>query len=362
MTAGVDLNYHRMNARLEGMGVFDNQGVHESFISRVYATPRVDYQRNGWRASLTVPAKWQHYSIDGHHDYINLSPGLSVRRQLSARSELSASVAYTLGSPQPYLDIDVPVLSDYRNLFIARNPGRYSHSVAATLSYRYRNPLKALFINLSVTYDYSRNPIMSNQLFVDDFIISTYADRLSSRDTWYIKGGISKGLGHSKIVVGMDADASISSASSMRDNTVIPYRQATIGVKPYFKGSIVSWLSANYEAEYSFSNLKISGEKNDCHTLCQRIFATLIPNDLLQFTIGAEHFFTRFPEGNATSLVLLDASAVWRINNKVRLSLTGNNLLDKRTYEYVNYGTLSRSEHRFNIRHRSLLASIQYRF
>ncbi|MDE6510928.1 MAG: TonB-dependent receptor, partial [Muribaculaceae bacterium] len=75
-----------------------------------------------------------------------------------------------------------------------------------------------------------------------------------------------------------------------------------------------------------------------------------------------EHFLTRFPEGTTASLTLLDASAVWRASNRVRLSLTANNLLDKRRYEYVTYGTLSRSEHIFGIRPRSLLASLQFRF
>ena len=362
VSGGLDLDWHRINSTLSGLGDFDNNGIHEAFLSNLYSTPQVDYERNGWRASLTMPLKWLHYSVSGQHDYINASPRLYVKRQLTAKSDISGSVTYSLGSPQPYLNITAPVLSDYRNLFIADNPDKYSQNVAATLSYRYRNPLKSMFFNLSATYNHSRSSIMSNQLFIDDFIISTYADRLSDSNSWYVKGGFSKGLGHSKMVVGCDVDASTASASSMRDNAMIPYHQIAAGVKPYFKGSLTKWLSANYEASYGFSKLKIDGEANDYHTFQQNIFTTIIPNDIVQFTVGAEHFLTRFPEGNTANLVLLDASAVWRLNNKVRLSLTANNVLNRRSYEYVNYGTLSRSEHHFRIRPRSILASIQYRF
>ena len=87
-----------------------------------------------------------------------------------------------------------------------------------------------------------------------------------------------------------------------------------------------------------------------------------MPHDRWQFTAGVEHFLTRFPEGNVENLVLLDASAVWHVSSKVRLSLTADNLLDKRHYQYVTYGALSRSEHSFRIRPRNLLASLQYRF
>lgn len=362
VSTGLDLDWHRMNCSLSGLGEFDNDGIHDAFLSNLYATPQVDYERNGWRASFRMSLKWLHYSISGQHDYINALPRIYVKRQLTAKSDLSASVAYRLGAPQPYLNITAPVLSDYRNLFIADNPDKYSQNVSATLSYRYRNPLKSLFFNLSATYNHSRSSIMSNQLFVGDFIVSSYADHLNSCNSWYVKSGFSKGLGHSKMVIGIDADASISTASSMRNNAAISYNQVTAGIKPYFKGSIFSWLSANYETAYGLSKLSIDGDINKYHTFHQNLFATIIPNDYVQFTIGAEHFLTRFPEGNTANLLLLDASAVWKVNNKVRLSLTANNLLDKHSYKYVNYGTLSRSEHMFQIRRRAVIASVQYRF
>ncbi len=362
LTAGIDLDYHRMSSSLTGLGEYDNDGVHEAFLSDIHISPQVDYDRDGWRLSLGMPLKWYHYSMSGRYDYMNVSPRFNARRHLGAKSELSATVTYRLGSPQPYLNIGVPILSDYRNLFIGVNPDRYTHDAGASLSYRYRNPMKSLFINLSASYNYRHSHVMSNQIFIDDLIVSTYADKLSRNETWGLKGGLSKGLGHSKMVVGLEADATMATATAMRDNVVMPYRQMAVGIKPYFKGSIVRWLSANYEAEYGFSALTINSDRNDSHTLRQNLFATVIPDDAVQITVGAEHFLTRFPEGNTAGLLLLDASATWRISNKIRLSITANNILDKRSYEYVNYGTLSRSEYRFNIRRRSILASIQYRF
>lgn len=362
VSGGLDLDYHRMNAALCGLGEPDNKGVHQAFLSSLYATPQIDYERNGWRASLRLPLKWQHQSIEERQDYASASPRLSVRRQLTAKSDISGSVAYSVNAPQPYLNITVPILSDYRNLLIADNPDKYSHNVAAKLSYRYRNPLKSMFFNISASYNHSRSQVMSNQLFIGDFIISTYMERLNHSNSWIVNGGFSKGLWHSRMVVGCEAEASTSSASSMRDGEVIAYRQTNAGVKPYLKGSLLRWLSANYEAQYGFSRLSIGRERNSHHTLRQSLFATFFPIDNLHFTAGMEHYHTRFPEGNHANLILVDASVVWKVSNNARLSLTANNLLDKKRYEYVEYGTLSRSEHRFRIRPRSIVAAIQYRF
>lgn len=362
VTAGVDLNYHHLNLDLTGLQDFDNSGVYDSFLSNIYATPQINLERNGWLAQFRAPVKWLHYSIKGQHDYVNVAPSLYLRRTLTAKSELSASLAYHLGSLQAYLNIDAPVLADYRNVFIATNPDKYTQDLSASVSYRYRNPMKSLFFNLSATYNYRRSHIMSNQFFVGDMIISSYSDCLSGSDTWYFKTGLSKGLGHSKMVVGFDADASRATASAMRDNVVVPYRQLMAGVKPYFKGSILRWLSVNYEASYGFSRLSINHEDNHYHSFRQNVFVTILPLDEIEFTFGMEHFLNSFSNSNTANLLLLDASAVWRLNNKIRLSLTATNLLNKRSYEYQTYGTLSSSTHMFQLRPRSILASIQYRF
>lgn len=215
---------------------------------------------------------------------------------------------------------------------------------------------------MSAAYNYRSSSIMADQLFIEDLIISTYAERFSHSDTWRFNGEFSKGLGHSKMVVGVEGSVSLASASSMRESSVVPFSQATAQLKPYFKGSILRWLSANYDGSYGFSRLDINNDRSSYHTLHQNLFATIIPNDHVQFTLGAEHFLTHFPEGNNAGLILLDASAVGRLNDKVRLTLTADNILDQRNYKYVNYGTLSRSEQVFNIRRRSILLSLQYRF
>ena len=363
LSSGADLNYHRMEMALTGLGGgFDNTGVYNNFLSDIYATPQVDYNRNGWKASLQAPLKWMHYSIKRQYDYINVVPRLNVRRQLTAKSELSGTVGYSLGSPQAYLNINNPILQDYHNIFIGHNSGRYTHRVDATLSYRYRNPLKSLFVNGTAGYGYQRQSLMSNQIFVDDMIVSTYTDNLSDTRTWNFNGDISKGLGRSKMVAGCSISASIAAASSMRNYEAIPYRMQNYGIKPYLRGSVVRWLSVNYEADYHYSNLIINRESNKTHTYKQNFSATVLPGDFIQLTIGADHFLTHFSEGNTANMVLLDASAVWKKNSRTRLSLTATNLLNRHGYEYVTYGALSRSEYWFGIRGRNIIASVQYRF
>lgn len=362
VNGGVDLDFHKADFCLTGMGGLDNLRSFNTFLSNIYATPQIDYERNGLLISARMPLNWLHYSVNGHFDYINVTPRIYVRKNTSAKSQLSASVSYRLCSPPAYMNIDVPVLSDYRNLFVGNVTNGYSHDFSTSVSYRYRNPFSSFFANVSLSYNYSRKATMSNQLFVGDFVISSYTNRVSGSDTWYVSGGVSKGFGYSRMVTGLDFNASATSASSMRDNTVYGYEQQTFSLKPYFKGSVTRYLSMNYEANYELSRLDLETDGYLTHSFSQKLYTTITPDDSWDFTVGTEHFMTRFPGGDSANLVLLDAGIVWRVNSKIRLTLTGNNLLDKRHYRYITYGTLSRSEHSFQIRPRNILASLQLRF
>lgn len=362
VTCGIDLNYHKMKSALTGLEDFDNRGDVNSFLSSVYSTPQIDFERNGWRISLRTPLEWRYVSISGLHHYLNIAPSLTVRKQVTAKSELSASLSYRLNSPHPYLNIEITVLEDYRNLFMAYNPDKYSQDIVGSFSYKYRNPIKSLFFNLSSTFSHTRSSRLSNQIFIDDFIVTTYADKLHNTITWIVKGGLSKGLGHSRMVAGLETEVNFTSASSMRNYELIPYRNKGLQIKPYLRGSISKWLSINYEAEYNLSQLKVEEENTIYHTFHHNLFTNFTPIDKLTLSVGFEQFITRFPEGNISNLMLPDASAVWKINNKIRLTLTANNIFNKRIYEYINYGTLSRSEHFFRIRPRTILVSMQYRF
>lgn len=359
---GLDLNYHRMDTRLSGMSEFDNNGIIDAFLSNLYATPQLDYDRNNWRISFKARVKWLHHNINGGHNYLNLMPRLTVNKKTSSKSELSGSVAYRLSSPGAYMNINLPILSDYRNLFVSGDFKDYTQELSSTLTYRYRNPLNSFFMNMSVTYNYARSGMMSHQIFIDDFIVSTYADKIWNNNSWFFTGGVSKGLGHSKMVIGCDINSSLTSASTMRNSEIIPYRQLTSGVKPYFRGSVLRWLSLNYDAEYSYSMLKLREERSDSHSFVENLNATVSPDDRVHLTFGAQHFLTRFPEGHTDNIVLLDASVIWAVNSRIRMSLTADNLLDKRIYSYVSYGTMTRSEHTFRLRPRNILFSLQYRF
>lgn len=363
LISDLGINYRVLHPSLSGFGPqYDNDGDYKIFLSGLTAESRLDYDRGNWRLSLSAPVKWHYYSVNGSHNFVEFTPSLSIRRQLTAKSELSASFSYRLTPPAPHLFVDVPVMGDYRNIFIARSVNRHSQSSGIKLSYRYRNPLKSLFTNISAGFNRHESPLMTNNIFEDAIIISTFMRHPSVNNLWSFNGGISKGLCHGRIVVGSEAGFNHNSATSMRNSTAYPYRQEVVEVKPYFKGSPAKWLALNYDLRYHHYALKIKGGENSgFHSSMQTFTATVTPTDKIVFNVGAEYYMTHFAEGGNAGLWLLDSSILWQFTSRLRFSLTVRNLLNRSVYSYSTYGTLSNSEYSYRIRPRNILFTVQYK-
>lgn len=360
---GADIGWHRMRTSLTGLPGYENEGTRDIFTAALYIRPRLDYDRGLWRVSATLPLRWVYYGIGGSHNFVSASPRLYARRQFGAKSDISASVSTSFGPVGPYMFVTAPVLADFRNLFVAVPSSGYSRSVTFSGSYRYRNPLRALFANVSASYTRSHSPLTAGELFDGDMIVSTFNAAGSGSDSWSVSGAFSKGMGHGKMLAGVEASFGGTSGESMRQNAAVGFSQFSMELRPYFKGNPAQWLSVSYDARWTMSSLRTDrAARSRFGSLTQKLSATVLPHEHWQLAAGIEHYLTRFADGSTASLPLLDASVVWQPEGRVRLSLTARNILDRRYYRYTAYGTLSRSEYSYAIRPCNVLASVQMRF
>ena len=73
----------------------------------------------------------------------------------------------------------------------------------------------------------------------------------------------------------------------------------------------------------------------------------------------AEHYFTRFSNGQTASITFLDASVRWLLSKRIDLALAATNLLDETDYRYTSFGSLSESLYSFSIRPRNIIIKMQ---
>ena len=203
---------------------------------------------------------------------------------------------------------------------------------------------------------------MTNQLFMEDYVLSTISPARNDGRNLILNGGISKGLMSGRITIGLDASYIHMWDNAMRQNIISPYRLQVLNIQPYMKGYFTNWFSADYRLAYSRNTMDIEdAASSNYDELKQYLTLTFVPHKKWQLSIGGEHYHTIFSAGNDANLILLDASVRWNVSKRVDLSLTANNLLNQREYRYVNYGLLSETNYMYRLRGRNIMASIQMR-
>lgn len=367
---GVDFNYHDLMSSLTGLELpYMMQNDVNFSLLNTYLAPEVSYESYKWKVRLSVPTSYNLHHIrdkktDGNttNNYVAATPSLYVRHQINAKMEIAAQLRYSLTPPKASTYISGLMMTDFRNLCMDTPASEYSDTRSVTMTFKYRNPITSLFFNLTGQYEWSNNPYMTNQLFMDNYILSTISPTRNDDHSLILNGSISKGLMSGRMTIGLDAGYIQMWDNAMRQNSMSPYMLQALNIQPYLKGHFTNWFSADYRLAYSKNTMDIEdATSSNYDALKQYLTLTFVPAKKWQIAIGGEHYYTKFSSGSSANLILLDASLRWNVSKKVDISLTAANLLNQREYRYASYGLLSETEYMYRLRGRSIMASIQVR-
>ena len=365
---GIDLNLHRFQSSLSGLMLPDYplDGRRNFTVLKTYASPEARYQHRRWWLTLSLPIGYYYYHVadlladtSTEKHFMSISPMVYVRHQLTAKTELSAYLNYSLQPVAPSSYTQTVIMSDFRNLTFQTPSTESIRQRSAFVRMRYRNPITSLFANLSVKYQQDYQPLMQNQLFIGDRILTDFVTCGNNTSITQLNGGISKGLWSAKITVGIDASFGHSSARMMRQSVEQPYTSTFITLAPKFTCKFTRWLTSDYRLTYTNNQYKVDAVKAIHSALRQNLSVTLLPTDQWHIAFGAEHYYTRFSNGQTASITFLDASVRWLLSKHIDLALAATNLLDESDYRYTSFGSLSESLYSFKIRPRNIIIKMQ---
>ena len=365
---GIDLNLHRFQSSLGGLMLPDYplEGRRDFTVLKTYVSPEARYQHHRWWLTLSLPIGYYYYHVadrladtSNSKHFVSVSPMVYVRHQLTAKTDLSAYLNYSLQPVTPSSYTQTVIMSDFRNLTFQTPSAESMRQRSAFVRLRYRNPITSLFVNLSVKYQQDYQPLMQNQLFIGDRILTEFVACGNDISVTQLNGGISKGLWSAKITVGIDASLGHSSAKMMRQNVEQPYNSTFITLAPKFTGKFTRWLSTDYRLTYTNNQYKVDAVKAIHNALRQNLSVTFLPTDQWHIAFGAEHYYTRFSTDQTASITFLDASVRWLLSKRIDLAFVASNLLDETDYRYTSFGSLSESFYSFNIRPRNIIIKMQ---
>ena len=370
MRGGLDLNYHHLESELDGVSLpYTTACNYESFVMRMYAAPEASYSAYRWLVTMSLPIGFNTHHISGGQTassmtkcYLSVEPWIYGRYKLNARMDVIAQVKYALTPPQANCHVPAMIMQNFRNLTLSVPTTAYYHNRSVALHLRYRNPIKSFFFSIAGKYDRNTYPLINEQIFINNFILNTFDVRSNDAGRFNVNGNISKGLLGGKIHVSTDVAYAEGTSSAMRDEEKISYRQRALSLQPGLKGYFTNWLSTDYKIGYTTNRLRIiRGDVNHYQTIRQFLSVAFLPVKGWQFSVGGEHYLTRFSSSRSSHLILVDASALWEPTKNLRLGIEATNLLNRKAYRYASYGLLSETDYMYRIRGRNVMLSMQVR-
>lgn len=329
----------------------------------------ISFQNRKIYASLFLPLKYRMYRFDNrllkcdyHKNRLRIEPKLSLKYKLNGNNDISLNSSLTYSAPQIENLYSNYILTSYRQLSAYDFTGLHEGLTGInSLSYNYRNILSMSFFGTDFTWTH-QSPEVLNGAYYDGI-----AERLTSRATdekanmFSARIRMSQGFDFWKMKVSGSASYSHVGSPLLIQDEIVRYQSNAIGAEISLNISPCRLIEMNYEGRYYQSSAKQNGVSSSpwMRSMSNTAKLTLSMSKKLSLTTFLYHYYNNQNERDR-SFVLVNAEAQYALK-RVMFLLTGDNLLNRKSYVYSNISALTETTSVYAIRQRSVMLKIRLR-
>ena len=298
------------------------------------------------KASLSVPLSYQYihyrdpgYALDQKMNKFFVNPGLRLKYQTGIENYLQFS--YALKNELGTMD-DVyrgTILKNYRSLYANNAPLSEQKNHTATLSFNYRKAITMFFFNLQASYSRINLNTISSSILTNNLqerIVLPYDNNISA---YQLAGNVSKYWFELRTTLSMGLNWSQSMNNQFQNNTLLPYKAISNGIKAGFQSKISKNANLNYAINYNLMESKSSINQEEpikYNQLRQQAELSFMPINDLFLNLSAEHLYTKQSGQSKLSYLFSDLSARYKVNKiNTDFELGISNLGNIKTYRAV---------------------------
>ena len=348
-------------------------------VLMLYTEAAVTYLDDNLQAELTIPFKMGKYDLkdnilesDLTKNKTYFSPSLSVKWEATDNLSIGADASYNQNEVNRRRLYSGLIFQDFRRAVRGIPSFDGDRAKNLELSFAYKYPELSLFLNGSVTGEWSEEAFINVMDFTPNFIISGFENAPEGvKDrTSKVEATVSKGIETLKGKVGLGASYSEESSTIVRNSLLMPVASSNWSLTPNINGRIFPWLNTIYSLDMQWNSMRMAdesgkaGDTSHSKGYTQTLETIFTPWEKFNFSFLGEHYYTEFTDDLAKHLVLVDFKAEYLLSDDWILQAAATNILDQETYNYtlVDSDTFSRSFTSYVIRPRNLLLSIFHKF
>lgn len=354
-------------------GVPDTIGRTENKLSldyfKVFFTPKLSLITPTLEVSLTIPIAYQPYFFkDKIADYTASTQLLSISPSLYLHYAFNPHLAFSVFADYKRNNLNEPsfyegfILGDYRH--ISRGIVDYStgYSGSAALCITYRNPLNAFFANLNASVQHSNQPHANNRSFLGPYIVNSFLALSNSLNFYNVNLQLSKGIDALNTTLMLKTAFQTSRSSVFQNEIKTPYTIEMWNIKATCNTRLTEWLALNYEIEGIRNVLKMTGQHTCLNELSQVLSCSITPIKSLSLQFSCEHDRNEISSSVTKSCLLADACVTWLLKKGWEVSLSAQNLFNRKQYAYRLYEGTKDFYESCSIRPRNITLNVSFGF
>ena len=379
---GDDASGQQQQGVLADMGMLRND-MSMTYM-RVYASPEAEFNQGGWHIRFQIPIAYTPYYYrnrlgdDANHSSKNVSSDdlkhdaykAQVSPQLSVSYYLTPRLQATLSGGISQREVDEQnfyqglILCDYRNLYRGYVDFTMDKTQNVAFNLNYKRPLASLFANAYVRKSWADRHLTMARDFVGDYILNSYLASKSKSEQLMAGGRVSKGLGFMHGLVSVGFDYLQMKGTLHQNETPSRYSTDNYMLSAKWSGRPIEWLNFTYELNWDKDEMRLRDTdfKTSSTSLSQHLTCNLHLLKPWFIKLHGEYERNQIAEGQYKNLFLADASTSYSFKGGVELSLTALNLFNQHTYSYTVYSSLTRMDKEYQLRGRTVMASVFFHF
>ena len=346
---------------IEADGIMSSEALTTDYL-RVFASPKLDWSHGKIELTMKVPVNLYSYFFSGamqNRTEFFVSPSLSVRWRITPRMTLSLRGSARRSPASLHNIHDSSILTDYRSFSAGVDDYYTASGQSVSVSYSLRNTQTGIFIIAMGGLGWNKSKFGTVQEISGDYIFHSYRSKPSESRTASAMLNVTKSLDFMRGAVGMRGNYARNENSLLSQGVNTRYQNDSFSLSPFMNGNISSYFNWNLGFTWDRSLLSIS-DMSTRHTdnYIYKGSLTLTPCDLVTWTVGGEIYRNQIEEGRHKNMTMLDTKLSFNITKRLEISASVTNLLNRKTYSYTTYSTVSQLERSSLLRGREFMLSI----
>lgn len=334
-----------------------------------YLKTSLEYRESAFSATFAFPVHYYRYRYTDKRGNVKRSNPLFIPLQLNLRYDLTPRFSlYASGQygKEPVSDAyfySGAILQDYR--YSKRGIIDYSMDRSQSIRFglKYKNPVDALFSNLSLSRSKHTSARVPKREFIGDYMVMSYVPTARDNGAWQVSGELSKGIGVLHGLITANASFSAIESALYQQGVIVPYGSDLLVIQSRFDAEITDRLHAKYELAYFRDLMRLKNGDADIENdrFKQALSVAVTPIKKLRFQFSGVYYHNEIAAGTSKDLFIADASVVYSTDKSWEISGSLRNISNRNRYSYAINDALSAVYREYAIRPRELVVSLFFK-